>query len=92
MLLLAAGALAAVGPFAAGMEPDNAPVASNVFPALVVVFAFLLPLDMLMCRIFRAEQEEKVLQRYGKIVRYELIILALMLAAWMPFWVRLFKA
>ncbi|MGH8616039.1 MAG: hypothetical protein ACREYF_29515 [Gammaproteobacteria bacterium] len=64
----------------------------NVFPALVVLFAFLLPLDMLMCRIFRSEQEGREVQRYADIIRYELMILALMLAAWTPFWIRLLKA
>ncbi|MGH6636660.1 MAG: hypothetical protein ACRED0_11215 [Gammaproteobacteria bacterium] len=92
MLLLAAGVLAAAGPFAAGIELGTALLFSNVFPALVVVFAFLLPLDMLMCRIFRSEHEGKAIQRYADIVRFEAITLAFMLAAWSPFWIRLFKA
>ncbi|MGH8644640.1 MAG: hypothetical protein ACREX4_09365 [Gammaproteobacteria bacterium] len=92
MLLLAAGVLAAAGPFAAATEFGTAILLSNVFPALVVLFAFLLPLDMLMCRIFRSEQRGRELQRYADIVRYEVITLAFLLAAWTPFWIRLFKA
>jgi len=91
-LLLAAGVLAAAGPFATGTELGTALMFSNVFPALVVLFAFLLPLDILMCRIFRSEQGGRELQRYADIIRCELMILALMLAAWTPFWIRLFKA
>lgn len=92
MLLLVAAVLAGAGPFAAGTELGTALVFSNVFPALVAVVAFLLPLDMLMCRIFRSEREGMELQRYADIMRYELVTLALMLAAWTPFWIRLFKA
>ncbi|MGH8654647.1 MAG: hypothetical protein ACREYE_21875 [Gammaproteobacteria bacterium] len=92
MLLLAAGVLAAAGPLAEGTELGTALTFSSVFPALVVLFAFLLPLDMLMCRIFRSEQEGRQLKRYADIMRYELITLAFMLAAWIPFWTRLLKA
>jgi len=90
MLLLAAGVLAAAALLAEGTELGAALTFSSVFPALVVLFAFLLPLDMLMCRIFRSEGRQ--LKRYADIMRYELITLALMLAAWIPFWTRLFKA
>lgn len=92
MLLLAAAVLAAAGPFAEGGQAGIALMFSSVFPALVVLFTFLLPLDMLMCQIFRSDQDGGDRKRYGDIMRYELITLVLMLAGWVPFWIRLLKA
>ena len=62
-----------------------------VAPTLFVMTAFVLPLDMLMSRLFMADADEARRERLKRVIRIELGLLMVMLAAWSPFVVRLFN-
>lgn len=62
-----------------------------VAPSLFVMTAFVLPLDMLMSRLFMADADEPRRGRLQRVIRIELGLLVVLLAAWSPFVVRLFN-
>lgn len=58
-----------------------------IVPALVPIFFFVALLDVLMSAVFKSSAEEDAKARYRLIIRTELIVLAIMMAAWLPlFW------
>lgn len=63
-----------------------------IAPALMPILVFVLPLDMTMSRLIMADREPAARGRYRIIIRVELALLALMLLAWTPFAVELFRA
>lgn len=64
---------------------------SVVAPAFYVIMLFVLPLDITMSRVFMGEAQGEEKLRYRFIIRLELVLLALMLLAWLPFIVKLLK-
>ena len=64
-------------------------ITTVIFPVLVPMFFFILPLDMTMCFILMQEKPADVSRHYKRIIWLELILMALLLLAWLPFVMRL---
>ncbi len=64
---------------------------SVVAPAFYVIMLFVLPLDITMSRVFMGEAQGEEKLRYRFIIRLEIVLLALMLLAWLPFVLKLLK-
>lgn len=60
-----------------------------IFPVLVPMYFFVLPLDMTMCGIMMQDKPGPDRIRYKYIIRLELVLLGVLLLAWMPFAYRL---
>jgi len=63
---------------------------SVVAPALMVIFVFVLMLDIVMARIFSIDAEPARRAGMRRAARIELFALVAMLAAWTPFLLRMF--
>jgi hypothetical protein len=62
-----------------------------IAPALVPIFVFVLPLDMTMAAISRSGVEGEEHQRLTTVIRFDMILYALLLGAWMPFFLSLLQ-
>lgn len=93
MLVIILVLLIIMGPFAGGDVKITgfALFTSVVAPAFYVIMLFVIPLDMIMTRVFMGEAEGEQRARYRFIIRVELALMALMLLAWMPFIIKLIK-
>ena len=60
-----------------------------VAPPLAVMMAFVVPLDMLMGRIYMTDTQGTERARYRRILAVEALALALLVATWTPFFVAL---
>ena len=60
-----------------------------VAPPLAVMIAFVVPLDMLMSRIYMADKHGAERGRYRRILAAEALALLLLVGAWTPFFVAL---
>ena len=60
-----------------------------VAPPLAVMMAFVVPLDMLMSRIYMADKHGAERARYRRILAAEALALVLLAAAWAPFFAAL---
>ena len=60
-----------------------------IAPPLAVMIAFVVPLDMLMSRIYMTDKPEAERARYHRILAAEALALALLAAAWTPFFASL---
>ena len=60
-----------------------------VAPPLAVMMAFVVPLDMLMSRIYMADKHGAERARYRRILVAEALAFVLLAAAWTPFFVAL---
>ena len=60
-----------------------------IAPPLAVMMAFVVPLDMLMSRIYMTDKEGTERARYRRILAAETIAFILLAAAWAPFFVAL---
>ncbi len=60
-----------------------------VAPPLAVMMAFVVPLDMLMSRIYMADKRGAERARYRRILAAEALALVLLAAAWTPFFAAL---
>ena len=60
-----------------------------VAPPLAVMIAFVVPLDMLMSRIYMADKHGAERGRYRRILATEALAFLLLVAAWTPFFVAL---
>ena len=60
-----------------------------VAPPLAVMMAFVVPLDMLMTRIYMADKEGAERARYRRILTTEALAFALLVGAWTPFFAAL---
>ena len=69
------------GPFAA----PGAIWLTLVAPPLAVMMAFVVPLDMLMSRIYMADKQGAERARYRRILAAETLAFLLLAAAWAPF-------
>ncbi len=87
MLAAAVLLLIAVAPFAGSEESYKTGwevIRGAVAPALAVIFAFVLPLDILMSLIFMTDQEEAGRHRYKRVIYLDALLLAGLLLAWVP--------
>jgi len=60
-----------------------------IAPAVVPIFFFVILFDVLMCLVCRVDKSAIERQRFESIVRVELVLLALMVALWVPAFYRL---
>ena len=64
----------------------------RLFPSVIaltmMMLIFTLPLDMTMARIFMSDAEPPEKERLAMIIRFEALMLILMLLAWIPFMFR----
>ena len=60
-----------------------------VAPAIFAMLVFLLPLDMTMSAVFMSGGSTATRARFQRIILAELVLLALLVAAWLPFVFRL---
>ena len=60
-----------------------------VAPPLAVMMAFVIPLDMLMSRIYMTDQHGAERARFRRILAVEALAFVLLVAAWAPFFVAL---
>jgi hypothetical protein len=84
MLAIATLSLIALAPFARGELQHTGVLRGAVVPALATLIAFVLPLDMTMSRVFMSDSQGIEAARYGRIIRFEAWLLALLLAVWVP--------
>ena len=70
---------------------DSRLLTSVVAPALMVIFVFVLMLDITMTRIFSIDTTPERRAGMRRAVRVECVALLALLAAWMPFMLRLFR-
>jgi hypothetical protein len=61
---------------------------SVIAPTMMMMLVFTLPLDMTMARIFMADAQAQERERFRSIIRFEALMLILMLLAWVPFMFR----
>jgi len=66
-------------------------VVTVVAPAFYVVVLFVLPLDMLMTRVFMSDKTGEERARLRRILWTEVVLLVLMIASWAPFVARLLR-
>lgn len=85
--------LIALAPFADGAVHvhDARLLTSVVAPALMVIFVFVLMLDITMTRIFSIDTSPERRAGMRRAVWIECAALLLLLAAWLPFMLRLFR-
>jgi hypothetical protein len=62
---------------------------SLIAPALVPMFFFVIPLDITMCLISKSGAATDARARYNRAIKYDLVLLALLLIAWVPFFAKL---
>ena len=60
-----------------------------IAPAVVPMLFFVIPLDMTMCGIMMSGKGIDEIRRYKKVILYDLIAMAILFAAWYPFFSRL---
>ena len=85
--------LIASAPFA---SPEADYSIGRIWPTLLaapiaLMTAFVVPLDMLMTRIFMADKEAADSARYRRVLAAEAVALALLVAAWIPFFAPLLE-
>ena len=61
-----------------------------IAPALVPIFVFVLPLDMIMAAVSRSGVEGAEHARLTTVIRFNLVLFVLLLGAWLPFFLDLF--
>lgn len=78
--------LIGMAPFASGASLSGwGAVVGIVAPSLTVIMLFVLPLDMMMSRIFMSDAEGAQRLRYRRILWLELFLFLALLVAWGPF-------
>ncbi len=93
MLVIIVILLIVIGPFSGG-DPRITGFAlftSVVAPAFYVIMLFVIPLDIIMTRVFMGDAEDDQRARYRFIIRVEVALMALMLLSWMPFIIKLLR-
>ncbi len=60
-----------------------------IFPVMVPMYFFILPLDMTMCGILMQDKPKSIRANYKRIIWFELGLLVMLLLAWLPFVYRL---
>ena len=72
------------------IEPKNSPwivIVDNVVPALVVMVVWVLPFDAFMARVFLSERAPEQRGRYLDIIKFDIVLLVLLVAVWGPYFV-----
>jgi hypothetical protein len=92
LLVASTLALVVLAPFADGTTHVHGIklFTSVVAPAMMVIFVFVLMLDIVMTRIFSIDAAPERQAGMRRAVRLELLALVALLAAWTPFLLRMF--
>lgn len=92
LLALSTLAVAALGPFLDGTADIHTwrIVPTVVGPTFMMMLVFVLPLDITMSLVFRADSPPVERARLGRVVLIEAVLFMLLLAAWTPFFLRFF--
>ena len=94
LLLLSAVILILAAPFAGDQTIKQGwmMVPTLIFPVMVPMYFFILPLDMTMCLIMMQDKAQDIRENYKRIIWLEIILMVLLLLAWLPYAVRLFNS
>ena len=60
-------------------------VIGQVTPALVLMVFWAIPLDILMAKIYMTEEGDSLRRRYVGVIRFDLVLMGVLLVAWGPF-------
>ncbi|MBS36132.1 MAG: hypothetical protein CMO26_09435 [Thiotrichales bacterium] len=60
-------------------------MAKQVVPALVVMVVWVLPFDALMAKVFMAERPVEQHSRYRAIIKFDFLVLAVLILSWGPY-------
>lgn len=60
-----------------------------IAPALVPMLVFVIPLDVVMCKIMMSDKGATERRRYNNVIKLDLTFLVVLLAVWFPFYQRL---
>jgi len=92
LLVLGAAVIILAAPFAHGGVHlhDWRVLPSAVAPAVMMVLVFVLLLDIIMSRVFMADANPHERSRLAFAILVETIVLVAMVAAWTPFFLRIF--
>lgn len=92
LLALATLGVAAIGPFLDGTADIHTwrILPTVVGPTLMLMLVFVLPLDITMSLVFRADCTPAERTRLGRVVLLESALFTLLLTAWIPFFLRFF--
>ena len=87
VLMLITLLLAFMSLFAGGQaETSGWPLITTVLaPVFVIIFTFVLSLDMLMTRVFMSGSSDAERRRFTMIFRSEVLLLVILLASWTPY-------
>lgn len=90
LLILAAIAIAAVGPFIDGSVHLRGwrLLPSVVAPSLMLILLFALPLDMTMTRVFMSDATGSERARLRAALRVEILVFVILVLAWLPFMIK----
>jgi hypothetical protein len=82
-----------VGPFLDGTaETETWRIFPTVIaPAFMLILIFVLPLDMTMARIFMSDANETQRNQLKSAIKVDAILMAVLLLAWLPFFMRFFE-
>ena len=79
--------LVVMSPFALAPQSAHgwAIVPTVLAPALFVIFAFVLPLDVIMTLVFRSDKQGAERDRLSRVLLIEVVLFLVLAAAWTPF-------
>ena len=94
ILLFSVVVLIFAAPFAGGKSIMHGwqMATTIIFPVMVPMYFFVLPLDMTMCGILMQDKSQNTRTNYKRIIWFEIILLIILLLAWLPFANRLFNS
>ena len=94
ILLLSIVVLILASPFAGEKSVTHGwrMLTTMIFPVMVPMYFFILPLDMTMCGIMMQAKSDTGRLRYKRIIWLEAVLLGVLLLAWLPFVFRLVNA
>src|SRR5690606_17700695 len=93
LLAIATVLVIAAAPFAGEVHyRDWRLIPTVIAPTLMMMLVFALPLDFTMTRVFMSDKVGAEHERYRRILWIEAVLYLLMIAAWLPFTIRLINA
>jgi len=62
---------------------------TSVMPGVALFMIWAIPLDILMARVFQVEADAAIRARYRTVIRFDLVVLVIMLLSWGVFFIQL---
>ncbi len=93
ILFLTTLLVACIGPFLDGTaDPHSWKIFPTVItPTLMLILAFVLPLDMTMAMVFMTDKSGEQRSHLKSVLKLEAGLTAVLFIAWVPFFLRLFE-